>query len=127
MAGLGVDGYVLPPVNGTQLKFGASFSRTPWNPDEPFEVDRATALGVREVFAPMFARMGQYRIADTRRCVYTFTDDWHFYGERRGATWIVSACSGHGYKFGTAVGRRVADALESGDDRTLVEWLAARD
>lgn len=127
MAGLGVDGYVLPPVDGTQLKFGASFTRIPWHPDEPFEFDRPTALGVREVFAPLFARIEDYRIVGTRRCVYTFTDDWHFYAERRGATWIVSACSGHGYKFGTAVGRRVADALESGDERTLVDWLAARD
>ena len=75
----------------------------------------------------MFARMDKYRITDTRRCVYTFTADSHFYGERRGAAWIISACSGHGYKFGTAVGRRVADAVETGDDRTLVEWLAARD
>lgn len=127
MAGLGVDGYVLPPARGTQLKFGASFTRTPWNPDDPFEVDRETALGVRAVFAPLFARIGQYRITDTRKCVYTFTADDHFHAERRGATWIVSACSGHGYKFGTAVGRRVADALESGDERTLVEWLAAKD
>ena len=127
MAGLGVDGYVLPPVHGTQLKFGASFTRMPWHPDEAFEVNRGTALAVREVFAPLFARMGEYRITDTRKCVYTFTDDWHFHGERRGATWIISACSGHGYKFGTSVGRRVADALETGDDRTLVEWLAARD
>ncbi|MBV9836248.1 MAG: FAD-binding oxidoreductase [Alphaproteobacteria bacterium] len=127
MAGLGVEGYVLPPVDGTQLKFGASFTRIPWHPDEPFEFDRSTALKVREVFAPLFARIGEYRIVGTRRCVYTFTEDLHFFAERRGATWIVSACSGHGYKFGTAVGRRVADALETGDDRTLVEWLAARD
>jgi sarcosine oxidase len=28
---------------------------------------------------------------------------------------VVSACSGLGYKFGAAVGRRVADAIESGD------------
>lgn len=127
MAGLGVDGYVLPPVDGTQLKFGASFTRIPWHPDEPFEFDRPTALKVRQVFEPLLARIEEYRIVGTRRCVYTFTVDDHFYSERRGATWIVSACSGHGYKFGTAIGRRVADALESGDDRTLADWLAARD
>jgi sarcosine oxidase len=38
----------------------------------------------------------------------------------------VSACSGHGYKFGAAVGRRVADAVETGDGRGLLAWLEAR-
>jgi sarcosine oxidase len=37
----------------------------------------------------------------------------------------VSACSGHGYKFGAAVGRRVADAVETGDVNTLAKWLRA--
>ena len=65
-----------------------------------------------------------------KTCIYTMTPDEDFViGPSQVDPRIIlcSACSGHGYKFGTAVGRRVADALESGDDRTLVEWLAARD
>lgn len=38
---------------------------------------------------------------------------------------IVAACSGHGYKFGAAVGRRVATAVETGDDAALLAWLRA--
>jgi sarcosine oxidase len=44
---------------------------------------------------------------------------------RSGKCLIVSACSGHGYKFGAAVGRRVADAVETGDLATLGSWLRA--
>ncbi|RUU52983.1 sarcosine oxidase, partial [Mesorhizobium sp. M7A.T.Ca.TU.009.01.1.1] len=37
----------------------------------------------------------------------------------------VSACSGHGYKFGAAVGRRVAAAVGDGDIAGLKAWLRA--
>jgi sarcosine oxidase len=45
--------------------------------------------------------------ADT--CVYTTTEDESFILERRGRLVIGSACSGHGFKFAPAVGRRLAD------------------
>jgi sarcosine oxidase len=37
----------------------------------------------------------------------------------------VSACSGHGYQFGAAVGLRVAHAVQTDDDATLEQWLRA--
>ena len=126
LAGPGVDGYVLPPVHGTQLKFGASFTRTPWNPDESFEVTRGTALAVREVFAPC-SRAWASTASPTRASASTPSPTTRISTASAAAPWIVRPASGHGYKFGTSVGRRVADALETGDDRTLVEWLAARD
>ncbi|RWK59353.1 MAG: sarcosine oxidase, partial [Mesorhizobium sp.] len=36
-----------------------------------------------------------------------------------------SACSGHGYKFGAAVGRRVAATVDNGDVGGLKAWLRA--
>ena len=45
----------------------------------------------------------------------------------RGRCLIVSACSGHGYKFGAAVGRRVAGAVEDGDTDALKRWLRAEE
>ncbi|HSX22931.1 MAG TPA: hypothetical protein VLE97_09180, partial [Gaiellaceae bacterium] len=44
--------------------------------------------------------------ADT--CFYTSTDDERFILERRGRIVVGSACSGHGFKFAPAVGRRLA-------------------
>ena len=44
--------------------------------------------------------------ADT--CLYTTTADEQFILERRGRVVIGSACSGHGFKFAPAVGRRLA-------------------
>jgi sarcosine oxidase len=46
-------------------------------------------------------------------CLYTSTADESFVLERRGRLVVGSACSGHGFKFAPAVGRRLA-ALELG-------------
>jgi sarcosine oxidase len=92
-----------------------------------FELPEGAGEQLRDMFAPIFRRLADYRIKRVRKCVYTFTADDRFFGCRRGAAWIVSACSGHGYKFGAAIGGRIADAVESGDEGTLVAWLEARD
>jgi sarcosine oxidase len=42
-------------------------------------------------------------------CLYTTTADEHFVLERRGRVVVGSACSGHGFKFAPAVGRRLAE------------------
>jgi sarcosine oxidase len=41
-------------------------------------------------------------------CLYTSTEDESFVLERRGRLVVGSACSGHGFKFAPAVGRRLA-------------------
>jgi len=41
-------------------------------------------------------------------CFYTTTDDERFVLERHGRIVVGSACSGHGFKFGPATGRRLA-------------------
>jgi sarcosine oxidase len=46
---------------------------------------------------------------DAQTCLYTTTADERFVLERRGRVVVGSACSGHGYKFAPAVGRRLAE------------------
>jgi sarcosine oxidase len=125
--GLDIGGYILPPVAGTDLKFGAGATRTDWIAQSPFELPDDAGEKLRDLFAPLCRRLADYRIKRVRKCVYTFTPDERFFAVRHGAAWIVSACSGHGYKFGAAIGRRVADAVETGDDKSLIAWLEARD
>ena len=45
----------------------------------------------------------------TDTCIYTNTADSGFVLERHGRIVVASACSGHGFKFAPAVGRRVAE------------------
>lgn len=120
------DGYVLPPVDGVGLKIGAGVHKVrALDPD----VDRVAGPGegdrLLRLFAPPLSRIDEYTVAEVKTCAYTFTADKRFFSKRIGNTLVVSACSGHGYKFGAAVGRRVAQALETGDDAMLARWLRA--
>jgi sarcosine oxidase len=120
------DGYVLPPIDGIGLKFGAGvYKSRAADPD----ANRVAAPGegdaLRRLFSPPFSRIDEYAVAEVRTCAYTFTADRRFFSKRLGNTLVVSACSGHGYKFGAAVGRRIAQALDTGDDAMLARWLGA--
>ena len=120
------DGYIIPPSGGGGLKFGTGLHKID-NPDA--DANRIPAAGegetIRDHFAPPFARLDEYRVVDVATCAYTFTRDESFFGAGIGKAIVISACSGHGYKFGAAVGRRVADAVESGDIALLRRWLKA--
>jgi len=120
------DGYIIPPTGGAGLKFGSGLHKQRW---ADADAGRAPRLGegeaVRDLFAPPMVRLEEYAVRDVVTCAYTFTADERFFGMEIGKALVVSACSGHGYKFGAAVGRRVADAVETGDAATLKRWLLA--
>jgi sarcosine oxidase len=119
------DGYLVPPVDGTGLKVGAGVHKYPAGPNDdrlpiPGEGDR-----LRDLFAPPLARIGEYGVDRVVTCAYTFTPDESFFAAERGRALVVSACSGHGYKFAPAVGRRTAEALETGDFPSYLRWIKA--
>lgn len=121
------DGYIIPPSGGGGLKFGSGLHR---NPTRDPDADRAPRPGegeaIRDLFAAPFRRIGDYRVRGVSSCVYTFTADERFFCRWKGRCLVVSACSGHGYKFGAAVGRRVARAIETRDENGLRTWLEGR-
>ncbi|MBO0343761.1 FAD-dependent oxidoreductase [Roseibium sp. CAU 1637] len=122
-----VDGYILPPVSGTGLKFGAGYHKFASGPND----NRAPTPGegnvVRDLFAPPVARIQEYKSLDVVTCAYTFTSDEHFFMRPGARLSVVSACSGHGYKFGAVVGQKVARGLLDNDLETTRIWLEARD
>ena len=94
------------PVHG--LKAGAHHAGAAADPDidalpDPAIVERVVAW-VRERFPHVDPDP-----VDTQTCIYTTTADQQFVLERRGRVVIGSACSGHGFKFAPAVGRRLAE------------------
>jgi sarcosine oxidase len=93
------------PVHG--LKAGAHHAGSEADPDveappDPAIVERIAAW-VRERFPDVDAEP-----VAAEACLYTTTADQAFLLERRGRVVIGSACSGHGFKFAPAVGRRLA-------------------
>ncbi len=92
-----------------------------WN-REPVEGE---GEAIRNLFAPPMKRIGEYGVTGVVTCAYTFTDDERFTAAEFGTCLVVSACSGHGYKFGASVGRRAAEAVESGGIDDFRRWLRA--
>jgi sarcosine oxidase len=86
---------------------------------ESRECDRAFELLRR--FLP--AAAGPHRRSAT--CLYTNTPDGHFLiapHSRHEEVLVVSACSGHGFKFASAIGEAVADLLTGNERRDLIPF-----
>jgi sarcosine oxidase len=121
-----VDGYVIPPSGGAGMKFGSGLHRVPTS-DADWNRQPVPGEGeaIRNLFSPPIARIEEYGVTEVVTCAYTFTADEKFLAHQKGKCLIVSACSGHGYKFGAAVGRRVAASIGDGDVDGLKKWLRA--
>ncbi|TIS54110.1 MAG: FAD-dependent oxidoreductase [Mesorhizobium sp.] len=121
-----VDGYVIPPTGGAGMKFGSGLHRVPTS-DADWNRKPVPGEGeaIRNLFSPPIARIEEYGVIEVVTCAYTFTADEKFLAYEKGRCLIVSACSGHGYKFGAAVGRRVAACVGNGDVAGLKKWLRA--
>lgn len=120
------DGYMIPPSGGAGMKFGSGLHKVPTsNADWNREPVPGEGEAIRNLFSPPIARVGEYRVTEVVTCAYTFTADERFFAIEKGKCLVVSACSGHGYKFGAAVGRRVAAAIDDGDFARLLRWLRA--
>ena len=93
------------PVHG--LKAGAHHAGSETNPNEDGGPDPAI---VERISAWVRERLpgADPEPAGAESCIYTNTADESFVLERRGRVVVGSACSGHGFKFAPAVGRRVA-------------------
>ena len=100
------DGWAIPPVAGTGLKFGAGVHR---QASADAELRRLPEAGegerIRNLFAPPFARIEAYRVRRVVTCAYTFTSNSTFFSLQRGKGFVVSACWGTP----TSSERRLAD------------------
>jgi sarcosine oxidase len=93
------------PVHGLKAgahHFGAEADPDTDAPPDPAIVERISTW-VRERFPDVDPTP-----VEPQTCLYTSTEDEQFILERRGRVVVGSACSGHGFKFAPAVGRRLA-------------------
>lgn len=98
---------------------GPHFAREPIDPDEPDRVASPRQVKALEGFFDRHLPDAAGPAQTPTGCIYTKTPDEHFIIDRHPAmrqALLVSACSGHGYKFAPAIGEIVADLVV--DDRT---------
>jgi sarcosine oxidase len=93
------------PVHG--LKAGVHHAGAETDPDDEGQPDPQLVEQVAAWVAQTYPDADPEPVA-AETCMYTTTPDDHFILERRGRVVIGSACSGHGFKFAPAIGRRLA-------------------
>ncbi|ARO15491.1 sarcosine oxidase [Ketogulonicigenium robustum] len=120
--------YVLPPQGGMRLKIGDHrFTRIGHGDDDRI----ATDFDIAPVLAAAqtaFRDFDQYTILENKVCYYTVSDDERFVIEPIcGAGWVLSACSGHGFKLGALMGEGLARTL-TGDTPAgdVTAWAAGK-
>jgi sarcosine oxidase len=89
------------------LKVGAHFHGHETDPDAEEGADAALVERIVEWTVARFPGVEPEPVA-AQSCLYTSTADESFVLERRGRVVIGSPCSGHGFKFAPAIGRRLA-------------------
>jgi glycine/D-amino acid oxidase-like deaminating enzyme len=117
--------YLVPPVAGTGLKIGDHRFTLAGDPDDPRAVAAEEAAPVFESCRQRLAGFGRYRLASARSCYYAVEPEERFVVERREKAWVMSACSGHAFKFAPVLGQRLAQAIEGRlDPADLARWAA---
>lgn len=109
---LGIYGFPSEPwIPG--IKAGVHYKDVPFEPDD---LDRTPAEGAIELLKEFAKRRFGHRepkVDHAKGCLYTNTANEDFLiGNLSDTTLFVSACSGHGFKFGPWIGRTMADMVE---------------
>ena len=118
--------YLVPPMEGRGLKIGDhEFSRT----GDPMDERTARKDDIRPLLERCHSLLRGFDRWQTDRmkvCFYTVTDDERFVVEKLAAHgWIMSPCSGHGFKFGALMGLELARTLAAGRDAAAhARWAA---
>jgi len=119
------DHWSIPPIAGTRLKLAAAHLTRPGDPDDNGPLTHAEAREVLAAYEKVLVGIDRYTVADSWACCYTLAPDWRFVVEPIGRTWLVSACSGHGFKMGALIGREVAAAIAgAAEPESLTRWAS---
>src|SRR5258708_4204218 len=106
--------YLVPPMEGPGFKVGDhEFSRN----GDPAAERTATQDEIRPLLErcrSLFRGFEHWRPDRLKDFFYTVTDDERFVVEKPGGKgWVMSPCSGHGFKFGALMGLELARTIAS--------------
>jgi sarcosine oxidase/sarcosine oxidase subunit beta len=128
MLDAGPDGgtYTLPPRCGTRLKIGDHVFSRRGDPDEDRLATEQDLERLQVAARIAYKDIDRYDVLERKACFYTVHDQEEFQVRPTGeAGWVISACSGHGFKLGALMGELVARAITGEMAATDVPPLAA--
>ena len=118
--------YLVPPMQGRGFKVGDhEFSRQ----GDPTAARTASEDEIRPLLErcrSLFHGFDRWTPDRLKVCFYTVTDDERFVVEKPAAKgWLMSPCSGHGFKFGALMGLELARTIASErDPGAHARWAA---
>jgi glycine/D-amino acid oxidase-like deaminating enzyme len=118
--------YIAPPMEGRGFKVGDhKFSRS-GDPDGGREASEDEIRPLLQRCRNLLRGFDQWRTDRVKACFYTVTDDERFVVEKPGAKgWVMSPCSGHGFKFGAVMGLELARTIVAERDPAAhARWAA---
>ncbi len=118
--------YLVPPRAGTGLKVGNHGFTLNGDPDRDRIAGEDEARAVASLCAKRLRDFPRYRLAEAKTCFYDVEPQEHFIVQPLArAAWVMTGFSGHGFKFGPAVGREVARVIAGErDGSSLTAWAA---
>lgn len=117
--------YAVPPRDGAGLKVGDHRFSLSGDPDGDRIGTQAEIAEALASCARHLKRFDEYRIDTLKACFYTVEPEEKFIIEPAGlSTYVMSPCSGHGFKFGPLLGSAVAGAIDAGEPGDIAAWAA---
>jgi glycine/D-amino acid oxidase-like deaminating enzyme len=109
--------YFVPPMAGRGFKVGDhEFSRS-GDPDGGREAHEEEIRPLLERCRRLFKGFDSWSTDRLKVCFYTVTEDERFVVEKQASKgWVMSPCSGHGFKFGALMGLELARTIATGRD-----------
>jgi sarcosine oxidase len=114
------DIYGFPSVDGKSVKLGGHHNGESTDPDTVRRTVTDADLDPLRVFVTTYLRGVTRSVVKSGVCLYTNTPDRHFVIDRHPESKrvvVVSACSGHGFKFSPVIGDIAADLLLDGETK----------
>jgi glycine/D-amino acid oxidase-like deaminating enzyme len=120
--------FALPPRFGTRMKFGRhTFTKT-GNANETRIASEDDLRSLRGAVKMAFRDFDRYQELERKICYYTIHEKEEFVVKPIGKSgWVISACSGHGFKFQPLITDGVAQAISG--ERSAEEisrWAAGK-
>ncbi len=118
--------YLVPPMHGRGFKVGDHEFTRRGHPDGGREAHEDEIRALLDRCRGLFRGFEAWRTDRLKVCYYTVTDDERFVVEKQGAAgWVMSPCSGHGFKFGALMGLELARTIASvRDPLQHARWAA---
>jgi len=118
--------YFVPPMEGRGFKVGDHGFSLSGDPDGSRDATEAEIRPLLERCRGLFKGFDSWRTDRLKACFYTVTEDERFVVEKTGARgWVMSPCSGHGFKFGALMGLELARTIATERDPAAhARWAA---